>query len=53
MQRKRKGPHKMFQLSAGSIKNLQKEIPKRLAAGENVRQKICDGGNLYLTVAAT
>lgn len=51
IERKRKGPHKMYQLTASGVANLLKTIPVRLAAGENVRQTICDGGCLYLTIA--
>ena len=50
VQRKRKGQHKYNQLKPAAIAALLKKIPERLAAGENVKAKLADGGNLYLAV---
>ena len=50
VQRKRKSQHKYNQLKPAAIAALLKKIPERLAAGENVKAKLADGGNLYLAV---
>lgn len=49
----RKGPQKFNQLKTATIAALLKSVPNRLAKGESVKKMYADGGNLWLSIAAS
>lgn len=49
---RQQGVRQLYKLRPATIDALIKGLPARLAAGENVKQLLADGGNLYLSISA-